>query len=259
VGTACSNIMNANPDRYILVQIHLADAYTYTWGTQRQTFYSVTGLPTTVQDGILRRVGAYPAATYQSDFTSRRNVATNVLLELNPHHTSGPNWSVDITASLEESATAPRTMRLHMIQVIDQYPTPNTHWRNCMMQGILPASAQVITLQPGESHTITYPLTLSGGSWTPIANRPEVKIIAWAQGTGVFPSGSEVFQATQVNWRQMLPTDLNANGTVDLTDLAVLLSNFGMTADALPEEGDTDGDQDVDLQDLSLLLADFGT
>lgn len=251
--------MNANPDRYILIQIHLADAYTYTWGTQRQNYYSVTGLPTTVQDGVLRRVGAYPATTYQNDFTARRNVATNVLLDVNPSHATGPNWSVDITASLEEGATAPRTMRLHMIQVIDQFPSPNTHWRNCMMQGILPASAQVVTLQPGQSQTITYPLTLSGASWTPITNRRNVKIIAWAQGTGVFPSGSEVFQAAQADWREMLPTDLNGNGSVDLTDLAVLLAHFGTTAGALPEEGDTDGDGDVDLQDLSLFLADFGT
>jgi len=249
--------MNANSDRFIVIQIHLADSYTFTWGTQRQSFYGVTGLPTTVQDGILRRVGAYSAATYQNDFNARRNVATDVVLELSPNHTTGPTWSVDITASLEPGAAAPRTMRMHMIQVIDQYPTPNTHWRNCMMQGILPANTQVITLQPGQSQTITYPLTLAGASWTPITNRNDVKIIAWAQSTNNFPS--EVFQAVQADWRQMLPTDLNANGTVDLTDLAILLANFGRTADVLPEEGDTDDDQDVDLQDLSMFLADFGT
>src|SRR5215510_4459594 len=114
--------MNANSDRYILIQIHLADSYTFTWGTQRQSFYSVTGLPTTVQDGILRRIGAFQAAIYSGDFTSRSNVPTDVVLALNPRHTTGPTWAVDITASLEAGATAPRTMKLHMVQAIDQYP-----------------------------------------------------------------------------------------------------------------------------------------
>ena len=259
MGTALSNIMNANPERFIVLQIHLADAYQFTWCQQRQSFYGVTGLPTTVQDGILRRIGAYPATTYQNDFSARRNVATDVLLELNPRHTSGPTWSVDITASLEAEATGPRSMKLHMVQAIDQYPSPNTHWRNCVMQGVLTASVQTLTLQPGESRTVTYPLTLTGASWTPTTNRREVKIIAWAQGTGAFPAGSEVFQAVQANWRQMLPSDLNANGTVDLTDLAILLANFGTLGDALPEQGDTNGDGNIDLQDLSQFLADFGT
>lgn len=52
-------------------------------------------------------------------------------------------------------------------------------------------------------------------------------------------------------------SDLNADGVVDLTDLAVLLANFGANGPA-PADGDVDGDGDVDLQDLAVLLADFG-
>ena len=44
-----------------------------------------------------------------------------------------------------------------------------------------------------------------------------------------------------------------------LGDLAVVLSHFGTSDDATPENGDLDGDADVDLQDLAMLLADFGT
>jgi len=48
---------------------------------------------------------------------------------------------------------------------------------------------------------------------------------------------------------------------VDLTDLAVLLSNFGITSGATRDQGDIDpaaGDGDVDLTDLALMLSDFG-
>jgi hypothetical protein len=54
------------------------------------------------------------------------------------------------------------------------------------------------------------------------------------------------------------PEDLNGDGEIDLSDLAILLANYGMTG-AAPEDGDLDGDGDVDLTDLSALLAVYGT
>jgi len=53
--------------------------------------------------------------------------------------------------------------------------------------------------------------------------------------------------------------DLDGDGDVDLGDLAILLSNYGMTSGAEYEDGDVDGDGDVDLADLSALLAVYGT
>jgi len=55
------------------------------------------------------------------------------------------------------------------------------------------------------------------------------------------------------------PGDLDGSGAVDLSDLSVLLSNFGTVTGALPEDGDLDGDGDVDLTDLSTMLSLFGT
>jgi len=53
--------------------------------------------------------------------------------------------------------------------------------------------------------------------------------------------------------------DLNGDNSRDLTDLAIILSNFGTTIGATPEDGDTDGDGDVDLTDLAVILSVFGT
>jgi len=55
------------------------------------------------------------------------------------------------------------------------------------------------------------------------------------------------------------PGDVQHDYDVDIADLAQLLSRFGLTQGATPEDGDVDGDGDVDLSDLSLLLANFGS
>jgi serine protease AprX len=55
------------------------------------------------------------------------------------------------------------------------------------------------------------------------------------------------------------PGDLDGDTDVDLSDLSILLANYGTTSGAAYEEGDLDGDGDVDLTDLSELLAVYGT
>lgn len=53
--------------------------------------------------------------------------------------------------------------------------------------------------------------------------------------------------------------DIDANGVVDIQDLANLLANFGDTTNVVYWQGDTDGNGSVDLQDLANLLAQFGS
>lgn len=52
-------------------------------------------------------------------------------------------------------------------------------------------------------------------------------------------------------------TDLDGDGQVGLSDLAILLSDFGCSE--VPCAGDVDDDGDTDLADLAELLGDFGT
>ncbi|MFN0134507.1 MAG: M12 family metallo-peptidase [Phycisphaerae bacterium] len=55
-----------------------------------------------------------------------------------------------------------------------------------------------------------------------------------------------------------LTGDIDTSGAVNLSDLARLLSRFGVQAGATLGDGDIDGDGDVDLSDLAALLANFG-
>ncbi len=62
------------------------------------------------------------------------------------------------------------------------------------------------------------------------------------------------FRAVNAN-----PGDVNGDGRVDLSDLAILLANYGTTGGASYQDGDLDQDGDVDLSDLAVLLAAYGT
>jgi hypothetical protein len=53
--------------------------------------------------------------------------------------------------------------------------------------------------------------------------------------------------------------DLDGDSDIDLSDLSILLANYGMTSGASYASGDLDGDEDVDLADLAALLGIYGT
>ena len=55
------------------------------------------------------------------------------------------------------------------------------------------------------------------------------------------------------------PGDLDGDRAVSLTDLAILLANFGVGSGATRAQGDLNGDGAVNLTDLASLLASFGS
>jgi probable HAF family extracellular repeat protein len=77
-------------------------------------------------------------------------------------------------------------------------------------------------------------------------------------GTGSNPQGN--LEAWRVDLGgPACPADINGDLQVDLSDLTILLSNYGTTSGATLEDGDVEGnDGDVDLNDLTVLLANFG-
>ncbi len=54
------------------------------------------------------------------------------------------------------------------------------------------------------------------------------------------------------------PGDVDGDRVVNLTDLAILLSNFGTGTGATRSDGDLNGDGAVSLTDLAIVLAVFG-
>ena len=83
------------------------------------------------------------------------------------------------------------------------------------------------------------------------------KMLRWLEITTDDPSGAIQIDGVSIETRCL--GNLNGDGQVSLADLAELLSNYGTTSGALPEDGDLNGDGDVDLSDLAALLSVYGT
>lgn len=93
---------------------------------------------------------------------------------------------------------------------------------------------------------------------SPIGPIVEIDLQAANQGNSINSESGAYFDDLTVVVLDACPGDLDADRDVDIADLAVLLSNFGLTQGATFEDGDFDGDGSVDLGDLSALLSAFG-
>lgn len=64
-----------------------------------------------------------------------------------------------------------------------------------------------------------------------------------------------------MTWNQIIPGDINMDGSVDISDLAIMGANWNLTGPsggAFWGEGDLNGDGIVDISDLSILGANWG-
>lgn len=233
VRAAYAELLDDYPERFAGIQIHAGDAYATAWGDSRRSFYGGGGYPTTVQDGLLKRIGAFSIPIYISDFTSRMSVSTDVTIELGAAAVSTQTYDITATVSVEATGSA-KNMRVHIVQVLDYYPS-GTDYRNCFMQA---ATAQDIFVAPGNQETVTRQFTFSGVSWT---SKENMTIVAWASETGGWPSNCEVYQAAVMDWPFM--NDCNGNGIPDEDDIADGTSE-DCNGNSVPDECEPGGDQD---------------
>jgi hypothetical protein len=89
-------------------------------------------------------------------------------------------------------------------------------------------------------------------------------ITFWAAGNAInddsTPAGDLIYLTnTSADFAvPACPGDVDGDNLVNITDLGILLSNFGLLAGAKLEQGDLSGDGAVNITDLGILLSHFG-
>ena len=239
-GPALGNLLDVYGDSFAFVQYHLEDGYALPWGDARAGFYSTEHTPTAIFDGTDLVEGSLPDIDQQynvyrvNHFLPQRAVATDVTIDLSAAHVSGQTYAVTAQVGIEAGGTG-KTMRIYMVQVLDNWPDSPAYSRNTFKQA---APTQDITLSPGASQAVEHEFTFDTDSWN---NQENIKIVAWAQApTGSGPA--EVYQAATRAWALVaLPDDIDGDGFLDGVDNCPLRYN--------PGQGDADGDDVGDLCD----------
>ena len=73
------------------------------------------------------------------------------------------------------------------------------------------------------------------------------------------PVASDLNNAAMI--LESLPGDANRDGKVDINDLTIVLTNFGLSGSPLDvtySQGDFNGDGKIDINDLTIVLTHFG-
>ena len=157
---------------------------------------------------------------------------------------------------VERSASAPQNWAWQLFQIINGAGS---------VLGTYDGGPPVIGSQIGLSakgSQITAWLKTPGGSWQSVISTsdstlPAAGYIGVELTGGVRTHGFDDFSGgTSLSITQK-PGDLNSDGLVNITDLSILLSNYGKPA--TPSQGDINGDGNCTILDLSILLSKYGT
>ena len=207
-------MLDTYPDTFTVVQIHQSDVYNVPWGDARSNFYTdFDAFPTSYQDGILRRRGAYGASTYLNDYLSRQAVPTDVTIDILAANQGGTTYDFTARVCIESGGTA-KTMRINMVETLDAWPTTSSGYRHGLRQG---ANYQDVTLNPGDCAQVTNTFTFDSTSWS---HPDDIYIVAWAQepqATSPPTDRAEVYQAATSQYPFL--SDCNQNGIPDQCDL----------------------------------------
>jgi len=255
--------MDDYPDTLIPIELHVGDDYHTNWALSRYSFYSGSGTPTAWFDGVRSCVGANTNVTamynwYKDQYDARRAIPTDVTIQLDAFFIAAWDCRVQVEVAIEPTGQA-KTMRVHLVQLIDNWPGDPWYSRNTFRQA---ATTETVTLYPGESAFFERTFTFDTQSWF---NYSQIRLVAWAQATNS-SAPAEVYNAAILSAPfEYLTGDLDCDGDVDFDDINPFVLALGGQAgyeaiypDCQWLNADCDDDGDVDFDDINPFVALLG-
>jgi hypothetical protein len=183
-------LMETYPDRYAVVEHHLADVYEVPWGQYRSyTFYGLGGaVPTNMVDGAWD----CPDDDYGYCLDQRLAAPTDVTIDLSATQVQGARWNIVARVCIEGGGTG-KTMRMHTAALLDEYPNPPPYSHNTLMQDVI---TQDVSISAGSCADVTTLVQFDAVSW---ADPDDIKVVAWAQQPSA-TGPADVYQAAQMSW-----------------------------------------------------------
>ena len=99
----------------------------------------------------------------------------------------------------------------------------------------------------------------NGGDYILVSGLQPFEVLPGESGFSLLPDGTITGIQISSAGSGSCDGDLDGDNSIGLSDLAILLANYGITSGMTAADGDMDGDGDVDLSDLAALLAVYGT
>jgi hypothetical protein len=210
------------PGTFTVVEYHVGDSYSTTWGNARDSFYGITGTPTAIFDGVQSVVGAGSVdsayTNYMAKYNLRQGVATDVTIQLGGRLISGNTYEIRAKVGIDTGGTG-KTLRVYLTQVLDHYPASPSYERYTFIQAATTHGAEdLVTVTPGQFQVVSRNFTLSGAS---LADLNNVKIVAWTQDTSA--GNKNIWQAATMGWPFVplqIKGDMNGDGYLDTNDIA---------------------------------------
>ncbi len=151
----------------------------------------------------------WPISTFESKFLARRAIPTDVTIDFTVQQYIGETFDISTTVCVEPGGVG-KTMRIHLVQSLDAYPTSRSYNRHTVMQGLAGVDVAVAS---GSCEIVDQAITFDATTW---ALFDQIQITVWAQEP--LPSDpAEVYQANQQSWPFTAATHIFNDGFEDGT------------------------------------------
>ncbi len=265
---AVDQLVDENPDRLAVLGVHAggfsAPEHRTTWGNARNTFYAITGYPTVWIDGVSRIVGAGAVSTayfnYNTALQARLASPTDVVIQLGAEQVLGSLYRATVRVSIEPTGQA-RPIRLHILQVLDNWPTSASYGftsKNTVRAGM---TAVDFTLNPGQTQEVTWDWSIDAFD---LGRSNDIRLVVVAQQS----TTRTVYQGAKMAWPfTTIPPvwddgDMDCNGAVDFNDIngfvVALVGRASYEAaypDCVYENADVNDDGLVNFADIDAFVA----